>query len=258
MPLCSQMMELLFLDGNRSQPPVLIPRIASSGLDPLGQALLDLKPPGRWRILPEPPADAASPVIRGWHRDAWVALPNSERASVAVASGRGVAALASMIEAAEVVVWVREPLEALFSLVGDAAHLPKRRVLAAVDQNVERVQMRIFANPQARALLLASSAPAELPVTLGPPADVDRWRRLLFEDVLPRVRPITDSGLPNAAEDLAERLGYDAVDRVRIAKGVKLPAVPDERPRVNETRLELLRELNWLDEELFAHARAGN
>lgn len=254
------MLELLLVDGAHSGPPVLVPKLGATVLEPLAVALLEAATSGRLRVLPGPAADASSRLIRDWHRDAWTALPAAERDSAAVATGPGVASLAPLIEGAEVVVTIREPLEAVAALVGRASSLPSRRALAALRDEpglLPKPQMRLLANPQARSVLLASPAAGDLPVTVGPPSDAERWRSFLFEDAMPRIRPIAVDGLSAAAGELAGELGYarDACAHAsEIAAG--LASRPD-RPSIDPARAELIQELNWLDGELFEALRAG-
>src|SRR4051812_40887239 len=73
-----EMLELLLLDGDRSRPVLLIPQFAPAGLDALALALLEAAPSGRRRLLPGSAQDAATPAVRSWHRDAWIALPAAE------------------------------------------------------------------------------------------------------------------------------------------------------------------------------------
>jgi hypothetical protein len=251
------MMELLLFDGVRSGPPVLVPQLASPELEPLAVALLEAATSGRRRMFPAPAPDASSQVIRDWHRDAWIALPTAERDSVAVATGPGVASLAPLIERAEVVVTVREPLEAVSTLGSGERSLPTRRSLAALRDErgrLPKLQMRLFSNPQARALLLASTDAGDLPVTLGPPSDADRWRTLLFEDAMPRIRPIAVDGLSAAAGELAGRLGYAPDACAHASEIAERLAFRHDRAPIDPVRTELIRELNWLDEELSARS----
>lgn len=252
------MMELLLLEGTRSGPPVLVSQLAPTSLDPVAAALLEAAPPGRRRVLPGPGPDASTPVVRDWHRDAWIAMPASERESVAVVAGPGVASLAPLVEGAKVVATMREPLEAVSALASDGKALPNRRALAALRDErgrLPKAQMRLFSNPQARTLLLATAAP-DLPVTLGPPEDADRWRRLLFEEAMPRVQPIFVDGLSDVAADLAAQLGYPPGHRARAGEIAGRIEVQDERPSIDPDRAELIEELNWLDQELFIRYRS--
>jgi hypothetical protein len=249
------MMELLLFDDARSGGLVLIPQLASTGLEPLATALLEAATSGRRRMLPGPASDASGPLIRDWHRDAWIALPIAERDSVAVAAGPGVASLAPLIEGAEVVVRVRDPLEAVSDLAGGGRSLPTRRALASLREDrgrLPKLEMRAFSNPQARALLLVSADAGELPVTLGPPPDADRWRKLLFEEAMPRIRPIDVDGLSAAAGELAGELGYAPGARARASEVAERLALRPDGPPIDPVRAKLIRELNWLDEELFA------
>jgi hypothetical protein len=248
------MMELLLFDGIHSGPPVLVPQLGATVLEPMAVALLEAATSGRLRVLPGPAADASSRLIGDWHRDAWTALPAAERSSVAVATGPGVAALAPLIEGAEAVFTVREPLEAVSALVGEGSSLPSRRALAALRDEpglLPKPQMRQLSNPQARALLLASAKAGDLPVTVGPPSDADRWRNFLFEDAWPRIRPIAVEGLSAAAGELAAQLGYAPDACAHASEIAERLASRHDRPSIDPVRAELIQELNWLDDELF-------
>ena len=111
--------------------------------------------------------------------------------------------------------------------------------------------MRLFSNPQARALLLAAGNGADLPVTLGAPPDADCWRELLFEDALRRARLIAEDGVPAAAGELAGELGYEPDARAQASEIAGRLAGRRDRARIDADHIELIRELNWLDEELF-------
>ena len=117
----------------------------------------------------------------------------------------------------------------------------------------QELRRRTVANPQARAVLMISPEIVEFTPTLGPPPDADRWRMLLFEETMPRVRALLADEVPEAVETLTRRLGY--------------PSRPDEigapRPNADGFRLkprhaELLRQLNWLDVELYDYCTERN
>lgn len=250
---------MLLLERDRSGPLVLIPQLASTALEALAVALFESAPPGRRRLLPGPHPEASAPVTREWHRDAWVALPSGERDAVIVAAGPGAASLAPLTEEARVVATVRDPLEAASVLVRHGASLPNRRAFLVLHEDrgrLPKLQMRLFSNPQARALLLASREADELPVTLGPPSDADRWRSRLFDDAMSRVQPVASEGLGTAAADLAAQLGYPAEAGTRAAEIAERLGLRHGRPLIGPDLAELMRELNWLDGELFARCTA--
>ena len=97
---------------------------------------------------------------------------------------------------------------------------------------------------------MSSPEIVEFTPTLGPPSDADRWRTLLFEETMPRVRPLLADQVPEAVETLTRQLGYPSRPETIGA--------PPERSRSNADGLqlkprhaELLRQLNWLDFELY-------
>jgi hypothetical protein len=154
-----------------------------------------------------------------------------------------------------VAVTVRDPLETVSAIVRGGVPLPPRHTLAALREEPGRLlkqKMRIFSNPQARALLLAAADAGELPVTLGPPSNAHRWRDVLFNDALSRVGLIGADAVATAAGDLAAQLGYPPGARTRASSIAGRLSGRRQQVSIDEDRAELLRELNWLDVELFA------
>ena len=163
-------------------------------------------------MLPGPLEGVDDDAVRRWHRDAWLAMSHDERASVVVAAGPGVASLAPLLSGnGEIVVVVHEPLEAIATLARAGRPIPSPQGPEDSDDELnpqQKRRRRSVANPQARAILMISPEIVEFTPTLGPPPDADRWRTLLFEETLPRVRPLLADQVPDAVETLTTQLGY--------------------------------------------------
>jgi hypothetical protein len=207
-------------------------------------------------MLPGTAAATSPAAQRRWHRDAWWAMPEAERSSVVLASGPGVACLAPLLQGAgEVVAAVREPLRAVKAILDAGFPPPKPATLRALGDEPMRIRDRgvtAIANPQARALLAPLSQADELPVTLGPPPDADRWRALLFDEAMPHVHATAMRDPVVVVKSLATRLGYPQKRGQRAAETVeRLRASDEDVPALRHA--DLLRELNWLDAELFEH-----
>jgi hypothetical protein len=181
-------------------------------------------------------------------------MSRDERGSVVVAAGPGVASLAPLLDGnSEIVVLVHEPLDALALLARAGRPIPSPKGLKTPIDELnpqQELRRRTVANPQARALLLTSPEIVEFTPTLGPPSDADRWRRLLFEETMPRVRPLLADQVPEAVEALTRRLGYPSSPETSAA-----PPHPSRSDadgfRLKPRHVELLRQLNWLDFELY-------
>jgi len=251
------MLELLFAEAADAAPLLVLPQLPGGGVEMVVRTLFDGVTPSRRRMLPDPAPQASAAILRGWYRDLWRRLAESERHSILCASGPGAACLGAFADRpTEVIAVVREPIEALVKLASAGARLPKERTLHALGgQTSIRQEIRAMSNPQARALLAASTEQDELPVTIGPPPDADRWRRLLFMET-PVARFIPNEALPDLAAELA--------DRLRCSPGQQACAVASaedfvHRPgRARRRDAERLRELNWLDVELYEHCRAAS
>src|SRR5947208_2902352 len=114
-------LELLLDDRRVSVPPVVLPQLPGAGVEPLAAALLAAAGGGLRRVLPDPGSGASPAAVRGWHRDLWWAMREAERRSVVLATGPGAACLGPLLDGeAQVVVFVRDPFDAVASLV-DAA-----------------------------------------------------------------------------------------------------------------------------------------
>ena len=247
------MLELLMVD-EAGRATVLVPQLFGANRGGLAAAILDPAPHGRRRILPGPPEGAGDDAVRRWHRDAWLAMSRDERESVVVAAGPGVASLAPLLDGnGEIVVVVHEPLDALALLARAGRTIPSPKGLKTPIAELnppQELRRRTVANPQARAVLMSSPEIVEFAPTLGPPSDADRWRTLLFEETMPRVRALLADQVPEAVETLTSRLGYPG--------GRETIAAPRERSRseadglqLKPRHVELLRQLNWLDFELY-------
>lgn len=218
---------LLFAEGAADAQPLVMPRLVPGDQEPLVAAVLDRARAVRRRVLPAP-APGRPAVARSWYRDLWWALPERDQRSIVAVAGPGAACLGLLLDRdARVVARVREPLHALEVLAAAGARLPNRAALLALRDEPERTlkpRLRAVANPQARELLVPWSEADELPVTIGPPSDADRWRELLFGEALPCMQSEA-SALPRNAANLPGRQPYH----------------------------ELLLALNWLDRELYEH-----
>jgi hypothetical protein len=223
------MLELLLAEDGAAEPPVVALQLGGRADEPLVSGLLETVPAATRRVLPAPPTGAAPADVRSWYCDLWWALPERERRSIVGAGGPGAACLVLLLDReSRVVAAVREPLHAL---VATGARLPNRAALRSLRDDPRRSfkpRLRAVSNSQARELLLPWTDGDELPVTVGPPPDADRWRRLLFEDALPRLQPAP------------------------FVPGAPVPPDPAALPG-GPAYQELLLALNWLDQELHAN-----
>ena len=230
------MLELLLAEDGVSDPPVVALQLAGRADEPVVTGLLERLPAACRRVFPAPDAGRAPAEVRAWYRDLWWALPASEQRAVAAAAGPGVACLAVLLDRkTRVVATVRDPYEALEAVAAAGARLPNRAALLALRDDpgqTPKPRLRAVANPQARELLLPWSEADELPVTVGPPPDADRWRELLFEQAVPRLQPAPIDPAPPP-----------------LPAGAGLPG--------KRTYHELLLALNWLDRELYASCGPG-
>jgi hypothetical protein len=84
-------------------------------------------------------------------------------------------------------------------------------------------------------------------VGLGAPDDGDRWRELLFGEVLPRVEAIPVERAAHASRELARELGGRPKPVVQAATAI----AEDAAGTAEDPALAgLLLRLNWLDKEL--------
>jgi hypothetical protein len=229
---------------------VLLPLAPGSGTEAVARSLVASVDHGSWGLVPSPDLGDSVRTHRAWHRDLWLAMPSSERESVAAVIGATAGYLAPVLaDSGRTIVFVREPLGALAAL-GET--LPKRRALEGLEEtsaaNAPARLLRI-ANPQSRALLAPWHDPSELIVSQGPPPDADRWREALFEDVLPKLEASTIEEAPGIARELALLLGGRPK---QAAQGAKSAVSPEDRPGEEAGHAELLLGLNWLDSELYA------
>jgi hypothetical protein len=172
-----------------------------------------------------------------------------------------VASLAPLLDGnGEIVVVVHEPLDALALLARAGRPIPSPKGLNTPDDELnpqQELRRRMVANPQARAVLMISPEILEFTPTLGPPPDADRWRPLLFEETMPRVRALLADQVPEAVEMLTRRLGYPG-------RREEIGAPPEQSPlngegfRLKPRHAELLRQLNWLDSELYDYCTERN
>ena len=245
------MLELLMVD-EAGGATVLVPQLFGANRGGLAAAILDPAPHGRRRILPGPPEAAGDAAVRRWHRDAWLAMSRDERESVVVAAGPGVASLAPLLDGnGEIVVVVHEPMDALALLAhaGQTIPSPKGLKTPLGELNPQQeLRRRLVANPQARAILMSSPEIVEFTPTLGPPSDADRWRALLFEETMPQVRRLLAEQVPEAVDALTRRLGYASG---REAIGAHSERSDSDGFQLKPRHVELLRQLNWLDLELY-------
>jgi hypothetical protein len=242
-------LELLFADGAAPASLAVLPHLPGAGTGALVRPLLDCAAAARRRVLPAPQPDTPAATVRRWYRDLWLALPERERAGLVVASGTGAACLATVPDRpVEVVAVVREPAEAIAVLAAAGARLPKQRALSGLEQGETASSMpwlRVVSNPQARALLLAWGGSEELPVTIGPPPDAERWRGLLFEHTA-AMQVVRRAEFPAVAQEIAGRLGCPPEE---VAASLDQLDGGDERVRNRQPDHMLA--LNWLDAELY-------
>lgn len=245
-------LELVFRNGEMPERPVLLPQVAGTGIEPFAASLLSAAG-GIRRVLPGPGQKASAPAIRSWHRDAWWALPQVERRSLVLAAGAGAACIAPLLdERAEVVAIVRDPLEVVVATAAAGRRVPARRHLHALADGDARMarRLRAFSNWQARVLLTHREEFDSLPITLGPPPDADRWRELLFCGTLPGVHAVPADQVASEAKALAERLGCCPQAIARVARAAE--TTPWITPvRLRPDHADLLRQLSWLDTELY-------
>jgi hypothetical protein len=128
--------------------------------------------------------------------------------------------------------------------------------LGTEPDGVPKPRIRAVANPQSRALLLPWPQADELPVTLGPPPDAQQWRDLLFEEAVPRLRPVATKDLPTLVRTLTRDLGYRA-KRFRRLSTLEQASTDAEPLTVKTGHAALLRDLNWLDCELYEHLQTA-
>jgi len=152
---------------------------------------------------------------------------------------------------------VHEPLDAVRAAAEAGAPIPSAAQLLTLNTEADPRRLDYFrpvANMQTRALLVRTAVAKELPVTVGPPPDADRWRQLLFEEALAGVR--LDS--PGARSALADELaGALRIPRERLSRTLNSARTNEIRTaapkRPNRSLEKSLRALNWLDVELFDH-----
>ena len=244
-------LELLFIEDHAPDAILVLVQLPGAGSGRIVEALAASLERGRWRSLPSPPADSPPAVLRGWHRDAWMALSGEDRRTLALASGPTAAHLTPVLGAGcETVALVAEPFAAL--IANRPGGPPAARVLAEFENHPDAQRERRlvpWANPQSRALLGPWHDTQCLPVTLGPPDSAERWRELLFGDVLSRVK--VSSNATAVAREVAGVLGLPPKRTVRAARTLDGEAVAEMRPRIRARRGDLLCALSWLDVELY-------
>jgi hypothetical protein len=242
-------LQLVFADPSVSASgrTLIVPQLPGTGADRLVSAVFDATRRRR-RLLPAPPPDAPPPQLRAWHRDAWLALGETAASTLLVATGPTAAHLAPVLgDRALTVALVREPLAVLGAV--DAGGVPVKRIGAALAGEEPAEVLRRWSNPQSRALLAPWHDTDDLALGVGPPEDAERWRELLFGDVLSRVTVTAD------AEAFARRvgatLGSARKRAVRIAA-----ALAEDGPAVRRDpgQDEMLRSVSWLDAELYERA----
>jgi hypothetical protein len=210
----------------------------------------------RIRVFPEPRRQAAPAALRRWYTDVWWGMSEDDRRSVILVAGAGVAALFPLLEnTPRLLGGIWDPLELLRSALPKTVALPTLGALLALEDPRDeppKHSVWALANPQSRALLLGFPEADDLPVTLGPPADADRWRELLFEEALPQLRPVAREALDDSALALAREFGYPPRRLLAAVAGTN----GDPRP-IKSEHGELLRQLSWLDDELHRSLRGG-
>jgi hypothetical protein len=244
-------LELLFAEGAARAPLVVLPHLPGAGVGALVRPLLDCAAAARRRVLPAPRPDAPAAAARRWYRDLWLTLPERERAGLVLASGPGAVCLATVADRpVEVVAVVREPAQALAALAASGARLPRKRALSELEQEEgsPREWLRAVSNPQARALLLAWAESEDLPVTLGPPPEADRWRGLLVERTA-AMQVVQRAEFPALAHELGGRLECPPE---QVAASVA--QLDEGAERVRNPHSDHLLALNWLDAELYERA----
>lgn len=241
-------LELLLFSARDHADTLLLPQPRGTGAADIARSLLEGVSDARRRLLPAPGPDAGVSAQRAWHRDAWLAMRASERDAVALVTGPTAGYLAPVLgDSARTVVFVRDPLTAIGQM---GEPLPKKRALEGLrEAGPDEVPARLgaLANPQSRALLAPWHDPAGLVVGLGAPDDGDRWRELLFGEVLPRVEAIPVERASHASRELARELGGRPKPVVQAATAIAEDAAgAPEDPAL----AGLLLRLNWLDKEL--------
>ena len=246
------MLELLFSDTPGFSARVVVVRLVDEPTEELASVLREAGPPGRLKVLPEPESAASATAFRHWYHDLWWALTEAERASLILASGRATACLAPLLPGdVRVVAGVHDPLETIMEICAKGTPIPTPSSLHALKSDpdgIPKPRIRAVANPQSRALLLPWSQADELPITLGPAPDADRWRHLLFNEAVPLLRPVATKDLPVLVHTLAQDLGYGS------APLRPLSAVQQARTSLRTVKTghaALLADLNWLDRELY-------
>lgn len=249
---------MFFADGETPAPAVVVPQLASASLDPLATAVVELLPARRRRLLPAPEPGIAAARVRSWYRDAWFARAEVERRSLVAATGQGAACLAALLrDRCTVTAAVREPLQAMAALAETGVELPRPDGLLALgsgDARALKPRVWLASNPQSRALLSGLAETDDLPVTLGPPPDAERWRVLLLDELATRLRLFKLEHVAGAARDVAMELGHPAKRAARAADAAEERRAAAELPLLRGRHAELLRELNWLDAELYERA----
>lgn len=248
---------LLWLLGDEtpSDPPLVLAQTPGTGTDFLVDRLLEVATRGVRRVLPEPEPEAPNAAVRGRYHDAWLVLPAAERRLLRLATGRGATSLRPFLDPAHVVVApVEEPVLALAALVDEGVQLPKLRPLlelAAAGRTESRGPRPAVANFQSRALLLPLPEADDLPVSMGPPPDADRWRTLLFEDALPRYQVVPAADVRRLVEVVGSQIGCSAAAIRRTARVAERARETARPTAFTERHARALLALNWLDVELY-------
>jgi hypothetical protein len=242
-------LQLVFAEPSVRGPDrtLIVPQLPGTGADRLVSAVFDATS-GRRRLLPAPPPDAPPSQLRAWHRDAWLALGETVASTLLVATGPTAAHLAPALgDRALTVALVREPLAVLGAM--DPGGVPVKRIRAALAGEEPPAVLRRWSNPQSRALLAPWHDADDLAPGAGPPEDAERWRELLFGDVLSRVTVTSD------AEAFARRVGVTLGSARKRAVRIAA-ALADDGPRVrgDPGEVEMLRSVSWLDAELYERA----
>ncbi len=243
------MLELIILNRPPGHKPVVLFETPGSGSDYLAAALAAVATGSRRYVLASPPPDAPSAALRRWHRDAWAALDRSDRAGVALVLGRTAGYLAPVFgDGAELIALVEDPAMAVRRLGVGPQGLEALVAKKGKSPGARATRPLQVLNGQSRALLEPWHDTDGLVAANEPSADQDRWRHLLFEDVLPRVKVHPSERRIHLARRLSTRFAWPVKRATRLA-GDPTDETDDRHlpdvgwaSRVNAT--------NWLDREL--------
>jgi hypothetical protein len=242
------MLELIILNRPPDHKPVLLFETPGSGSDHLAAALAAVATGARRHVLPEPPADAAAVALRRWHRDAWAALDRSDRAGVALVLGRTAGYLAPVLDdGADLIALVEDPATAVRRLRIGPQGLEALVEKSGRPRGERAARPLQVMNGQSRALLEPWHDTDELVAAEEPP-DRDRWRQLLFEDVLSRVKVHPSERRAHLARRLSTRFAWPGKRAAQLAQD---PAdEKDDRPLPDPGWASRVNAMSWLDREL--------